>query len=370
MSEPQPPAKISPPDRRRPTYRRIADAMRERIIRGDWGPGARLPSTDDLALEWQSTNFTVHSALTTLVKEGWLDRFNGTGTFVSERPRLFGCAGIYHGTDIWAMENRQFTRNVHQALVRRLREKGRTFENFTDPRPPELVTGMLPTMAEAIERRTVDCLIAVTVDGPMVSVLNRLKVPIACVANAVTNHRVSTSHDDLLDKMASALAAQGCRTAGVITSITADPDHPSRDFAPHFRRALRRHGLSTREEWILQPRTPINDDYAPFGYTEFHRLWRLPEKPDGLLIHPDVVVRGAVTAILECGLAAYEGMKFALHRNSHTQVLCPFPATWLITDEDVIARELIAMIERQFAGEKITPVEVSYAVKHERFVLR
>ncbi len=118
------------------------------------------------------------------MKEGWIERVNGTGTFVAERPHVFRCAGIYHGTDIWSDETRQFTRNIHRALERKLREKSRTMENFTDPRPSNQTMEMLPTLNEAIEHRRIDCLIGVTTDPLTLPVFDKLRVPTASVASA------------------------------------------------------------------------------------------------------------------------------------------------------------------------------------------
>jgi hypothetical protein len=41
-------------------------------------------------------------------------------------------------------------------------------------------------------------------------------------------------------------------------------------------------------------------------------------------------------------------------------LLCPFPATWAISSEDVFAQGLIDLIEKQFKGEKGSTALVSY----------
>ena len=93
-------------------------------------------------------------------------------------------------------------------------------------------------------------------------------------------------------------------------------------------------------------------------------------KPDGLVVFPDLAARGVITAALACGPAAYQGLKFVFHRNAHTQILCPFRATWLVSEEDLVAQALIALIERQFAGQPVAPVHLGYTVRHEASVLR
>ena len=47
-------------------------------------------------------------------------------------------------------------------------------------------------------------------------------------------------------------------------------------------------------------------------------------------------------------------MKFVFHRNSHIRFLCPFPVIWAIADEAFLAQEMFRMIEKQFAGKRIS----------------
>jgi hypothetical protein len=54
-------------------------------------------------------------------------------------------------------------------------------------------------------------------------------------------------------------------------------------------------------------------------------------------------------------------MKFVFHRNSRARLICPFPATWAISSEDLMAAELIGIIQKQFSGEKISPVFLPYS---------
>jgi DNA-binding LacI/PurR family transcriptional regulator len=101
-----------------------------------------------------------------------------------------------------------------------------------------------------------------------------------------------------------------------------------------------------------------------FGYREFQRLWSLPQKPEGLIVFPDMVAAGATIAALELGVSAVTSqMKFVFHRNAGVRFLCPLSVTWAISDEALLAKGLIRMIERQFAGEKITPENLPFRFK-------
>lgn len=74
-------------DYRLPRYQRLADQIRDEIVRGDRKPGDRLPSENILAKEYHLATGTVRKALSQLVDEGILERFHGKGTFV-RRPQF------------------------------------------------------------------------------------------------------------------------------------------------------------------------------------------------------------------------------------------------------------------------------------------
>jgi DNA-binding LacI/PurR family transcriptional regulator len=80
-----------------------------------------------------------------------------------------------------------------------------------------------------------------------------------------------------------------------------------------------------------------------------------------LVVFPDTTARGVITAALEVGIRVVpRKMKFVFHRNVHVRVLCPFPVTWAVSDEDEGARELISLIQKQFKGEEISPLIIPY----------
>src|SRR5882757_2716747 len=84
--------------RRQPDYKRIFVGLRAQIVGGKLQPGTQLPSTRDLAKTWQSNFLTVHTALSALTREGWLDRRHGSGTYIADPRFRLSCAGIYHGS--------------------------------------------------------------------------------------------------------------------------------------------------------------------------------------------------------------------------------------------------------------------------------
>jgi len=70
-----------------PKYGVVANALRQRIGRGLWPAGTRVPSLLALAEEFGVARLTARQAVQLLVDEGLLDARRGSGTVVTGQPR-------------------------------------------------------------------------------------------------------------------------------------------------------------------------------------------------------------------------------------------------------------------------------------------
>lgn len=64
------------------------DAIRTRIMRGEYPPGSRLPSGSELRTEFDVSTPTAGSAMRALADQGYVDVRQGVGAFVSANPVL------------------------------------------------------------------------------------------------------------------------------------------------------------------------------------------------------------------------------------------------------------------------------------------
>ena len=69
-----------------PRYVQLADLLRQRIARGVWPVGARLPTLEDLVREFDVARVTVRQAVDLLAREGLVVAQQGRGTFVTATP--------------------------------------------------------------------------------------------------------------------------------------------------------------------------------------------------------------------------------------------------------------------------------------------
>ena len=67
-------------------YQEIADALRRRVDRGEFGAGRLLPSESALSTEYGASRVTVRRALEQLRDDGLLDARQGFGWFVARAP--------------------------------------------------------------------------------------------------------------------------------------------------------------------------------------------------------------------------------------------------------------------------------------------
>src|SRR5688572_13393608 len=71
-----------------PIYHQIARVIRSRIFHGLYGPGAAIPSENELAKEFGVARLTVRQAIQELRGEGALVSRRGSGTYVTPGLRL------------------------------------------------------------------------------------------------------------------------------------------------------------------------------------------------------------------------------------------------------------------------------------------
>ena len=75
-------------------YLQIADQIRERILRGDWQAGERIPSIRELAVELGVNPNTVTKSYQTLLDREIVTNRRGRGYFVSDRAAERALAGM------------------------------------------------------------------------------------------------------------------------------------------------------------------------------------------------------------------------------------------------------------------------------------
>ncbi|MFD9703981.1 GntR family transcriptional regulator [Lentzea sp. NPDC059081] len=99
----------------RAVYRQIADILRQAINDGTYGPGARLPSENELAKTYGVTRVTARRAFGELAAEGLTVSQHGRGVFVRSSPVI-----IRAGMNRFSRKRREAGDGAFAAEVKRL----------------------------------------------------------------------------------------------------------------------------------------------------------------------------------------------------------------------------------------------------------
>src|SRR5580698_9350119 len=133
MSEPAdiPPFKVQKGEA---LHRQITNHFLALISSGKLPAGSKLSRMHDLAAQWNTNYFTVHTALTRLVREGLLERKPRLGTFVRKQNKQLRSVGIYYGDEILIKHERAFYRSLHSQLLTLLQKENISNRVFIDCR--------------------------------------------------------------------------------------------------------------------------------------------------------------------------------------------------------------------------------------------
>lgn len=79
-----------------PIYQQLEGILRARIASGEWVPGQRIPSENDLYRMYGLSRMTVRGVLNKMTGDGWLTRVPGKGTYVAPE-KLSALSPAYRG---------------------------------------------------------------------------------------------------------------------------------------------------------------------------------------------------------------------------------------------------------------------------------
>ncbi|MFA6294200.1 MAG: GntR family transcriptional regulator, partial [Victivallales bacterium] len=327
------------PQRKLSMRMQITDAVRKMVLSGKLAAGSRLPSTQELASQWDAHVTTVQQALTPLVKEGLLERTPQVGTFVRKREERLTRVGIYASGDLWRNPASAFGRCLCNELHRQLGLDNISEEVWVDPRPTDEQGKPWDELVRAASERRFQVLIVPGVGFDELAWLKKLVVPTVFLTSANIRNKVAFDGSQWAETAMQLLADQGCHRVGAICSVLAKTSEDTggnqseyRQFYMALEKSAAHLGLEFRPEWLLRPLKPLANtgvEFAQFGYDSFQALWRLSERPEGIVVYEDVTSSGVLMAIMREHIRIPEKLKLVLHRNTEVGLFCPVPASFM-----------------------------------------
>jgi GntR family transcriptional regulator len=80
-------------------YERVASVLRDRILAGDLGPGAKLPTQEAVSGQFGVSRIVARRALDLLETEGLIDRIQGGGAYVRRYRPLLRRSALHYRSD-------------------------------------------------------------------------------------------------------------------------------------------------------------------------------------------------------------------------------------------------------------------------------
>lgn len=356
---------------------RVYRSLRQRIQEGVYPVESRMPTAQDLASEFNLSTFTVHRAMETLANQGLLERRRKAGTVVLRQDVALRTIGMFNTGDQLTDPSAAVSRLVGEHLKMRLTARKADIR-FWYESYDNACAGPHPSLMKAIAANEIQAVVFPAFDFGWAM---RLECPTALVTSVPVPNRVDFDRGDFAEQALGALAEQGCRRVGLITSLIAwneamGDNHRASDrvFFPVLERTVDRLGLELRPEWRRTMPVAIEElgghrlygpqthNFERFGYEAFRAMHAAGPLPEGLMVFPDVVARGVAAAMGELGVRPPGDMKVVFHRNEGIGLGMSFPYTALDARPGEIADAMLLQIDRQLAGRPLSPI----LLKHYR----
>jgi DNA-binding LacI/PurR family transcriptional regulator len=307
---------------------KLRDQLRELAV--SKGPGYKLPSVRDICAQFDTNWITLRSALDELEADRVIERRQGSGVYVS--PKL-DCKRIHIIMDsrhfqkpgaspFWGMLSYLLLDEAqNRVLVRN--EEHRFHMVMSHPRDPSYHEQVI----QDIERTGIAAVLLIGRNEPIIDWLDASGIP--CVSYAAgTRYRI-VNEDTCFIEATGVLVERGCRRIGVWwPSPTVHPSHAERT-AP-YRTAYERLGIVYNPDWtsdVVPFEEGGHDGAFPSSQEQGYRLAREMfgaaggTKPDGLVIHDDMMTFGALVALAELGIEPGRDILIASGANVGSPVL-------------------------------------------------
>lgn len=359
-------------------WERIAETWRRRLGHAPWTAGARLPPNAEIAREFGVSKGRAQQALLALKRDGLLERTPGRGTVVSRAAAdRAGCAPLPRRVGILVNDYGDVSpyvlRLVH-LLCAELERRGvdagiRLFHPDFPDAGEKLANDVVSARFAA--------LFLVGTSEPHERIMS-LRLPVPLLSHGALPYVTYAPDLTLWDDVAVVLARAGSRRPAFATNLRPEvaalafgPDGlrniPSKDsdgtWAARFRLALQSRGIRPDLSRVAYafPSDPARRDSASVGqaaHATVRRLLAATPPPDALVVHPDILVPGAVAAIQELGLKPPRDILCVFHCNRDMEPYVPFPCHWVVHDPAKEALRWADRIETLLDGGEL-PRELS-----------
>ncbi|WPJ96467.1 GntR family transcriptional regulator [Coraliomargarita algicola] len=321
----------------------------------EYGPGAKLPTAQKLAKQLGVTLTTLDRSLGKLESKGVIHRRQGSGIYVCENS-FSKNIGMVFGRNIFQMGSSTFYLLLLQHCELRASMEQEQFSFYLSP--PQSPTNTSAhfinnDLADSIKRGKLDGLLICEVEEYEVEdwLINQ-DIPIVALSSGNNSiPRVGIDTRNLIHSSMQALAAQGCKTVGLLGIL-------ARDYTI-FEKAAKKYQLEIVDECVIHPedeKAPPVHIHEELGLDWMHkcleRCGGAQGLPDGLLITDDILARGACLCLKEYKIRPGKDLQIASHANKGSLILEYWQDDLILAEVDpaAIVSSMFKMLKAQIAG--------------------
>lgn len=330
----------------------LATAIRRRIVSGEFGPGHRLPTFQEIESNYTVSRGVAQMAIERLKKDGFIDSASRQGLYVVHTPphlRRYGIAfPIKHADPAWSRFDDVL---VREARLLQQSATDRDFEVFAGTQDYQEGAKVVGHMRREVLNDRLAGLILSPGSFELAAQMpfsdpNLPKVYVFYQPGCGVGPIVTGDGEALIHRSLQHLVDQGCRRVAVIRMEGA---HSSIN-AAHFKE----HGLEFRPQWmqiigrgdtaVLATLIPLLMDYP------------LDQRPDGIFVLDDNLVDHTTSAIITMGLRIGYDLQMVAHSNWPSRNPSVLPVRRIGYHIGNLLSRCIDVIDMQRRGE--TPPEV------------
>lgn len=338
------------------------------------GPGAKLPTMQQLSIDLGISVMTLNRALSELEAQNIIVRRQGSGTYVNDKIGI-KTVGLVYDRQLIGASASPFGELLLREAGRRAHEHGEKFSLYlSEPSPSGLPVH--DDLSEDVQDRKVSGMLVMSSQKAAIKWLLKQKLPIVSLSyQPQTPYHVRIFHAQTAYLGALELAKRGAKKialwlpAGVGIGRTSDSN--SFEELDYFIRALKESGLTYDESRVYNLENLTDElrqghSNQEQGLNAAYEVFAEDNKanwPDGVVILDDMMTRGALTALSQIGVVPGRDVQIASHTNKGSQTLFGYDKSLAILEIDPaeVAAAMFELLETLMRGETPENAVISIA---------
>lgn len=338
-----------------PKLNSILEDIRERIVRGLYLPGAKLPVRSDLEGVYGVSWATLQKAFDILREDGFVETRGRHGTFVAGHPpHLCEYALVFPYRPSEAPEWSRFYATLQQQAMEAPRLEGRRISIYYASHGDTSSRDFRQLMRDANRHRLAGTILSGMVgEMPLEGLLPKWLPKVVIAPTRVDNvPSVQPYHPAFWEKALEFVRSRGLRRVACFNMAMGSGS------ANHVRQIIEKSKVETRPYWNLI----FEGSQSPAAAA--HLLTRLPkeDRPQVLIVSDDNLVEATMAGLIAGGIRVPEELELVTHCNFPNPPPSILPSTRIGFDIRQLLHVCCDIIEMQAKGKAVPSQTVLPAV--------